>query len=106
LDLAFRGFTADACLLPAEQPIARLVQDVHHSLNGEPVRHYCALALTDARFYALYSDTQVTCYGPDGDGAHGIDESVSLASLHRVTRTLALAIANWCGLEPIATPHR
>ena len=74
--------------------------------HDEPVRPYCALALTDARFYALYSDTQVTCYGPDGDGAHGIDESVSLASLHRVTRTLALAIANWCGLEPIAKPHR
>jgi acetylornithine deacetylase len=106
LDLVFRGFTADACLMPPEQPIARLVQEVHLSLNDEPVRPYCALALTDARFYALYSDTQVTCYGPDGDGAHGIDESVSLASLHRVTRTLALAIANWCGLEPIAKPHR
>ena len=102
LDLAFRGFMADACLLPPEQPIARLVQDVHQGLHGELVRHYTALALTDARFYALYSDTEVTCYGPDGDGAHGIDESVGLASLHRVTRTLALTIAGWCGVEPIS----
>jgi acetylornithine deacetylase len=102
LAVEFRGFMADACLLPPERPIARLVQDIHHGLNGEAVRHYTALALTDARFYALYSDTQVTCYGPDGDSAHGIDESVGLASLHRVTRTLALSIADWCGVEKIA----
>ena len=102
LDVAFRGFMADACLMPPEQPIARLVQEVHRQLVGEPVAHYTATALTDARFYALHGKTQVTCYGPDGDLAHGIDESVGLASLHRVTRTLTLAIADWCGLEPLS----
>ena len=44
-------------------------------------------------------DAQATCYGPDSDNIHGIDESVGLASLHEVTRVLALTIADWCGVE-------
>ena len=65
------------------------------------MRHYAAAGLTDARFYALYQDSQATCYGPDADNIHGIDESVSLDSLHDVTRVLALTIATWCGVEPV-----
>ncbi len=63
------------------------------------MRHYAAPGLTDARFYTLYQGTQATCYGPDSDNIHGIDESVGLDSLHQVTRVLALTIAQWSGVE-------
>jgi acetylornithine deacetylase len=33
---------------------------------------------------------------------HGFDERVSLASLKRITTTMTLFIAEWCGLERIA----
>jgi acetylornithine deacetylase len=40
-------------------------------------------------------------YGPYSENIHGIDERVSLSSLKRVTGSVALFIAHWCGLEEI-----
>ncbi len=98
-DVEFKGFMADGCTFPADQDISRLVAVTHTDLSGEPLRHYAATGLTDARFYRLYQDTQATCYGPDSDNIHGIDESVGLDSLRHVTRVIALTIATWCGVE-------
>ncbi|HET6182840.1 MAG TPA: ArgE/DapE family deacylase [Acetobacteraceae bacterium] len=95
----FKGFMADGCTFPPDQPIARLVSRLHAEETGSKLRYYAATGLTDARFYALYQGTQATCYGPDSDNIHGIDESVGLESLRQVTRVLALAIAEWCGVE-------
>jgi acetylornithine deacetylase len=47
----------------------------------------------------LEQGTPVAVFGPDATEIHGIDESVGLASMHGVTRTIALAIAEWCGVE-------
>ncbi|MCW3476166.1 ArgE/DapE family deacylase [Limobrevibacterium gyesilva] len=95
----FKGFMADGCTFPADQPISRAVAACHRDVTSQELRHYAAAGLTDARFYTLYQGTQATCYGPDSDNIHGVDESVGLASLHDVTRVLALTIAGWCGLE-------
>ena len=38
--------------------------------------------------------------GPVSHDIHAFDERVSLTSLQRVTGTIALLVANWCGLEP------
>jgi acetylornithine deacetylase len=95
----FEGFMADGCVFPAEQAISRLVSARHREETGSELRHYAAAGLTDARFYVLYRGTEATCYGPDSENIHGIDESVGLASLHTVTRVLALTIAEWCGAE-------
>ncbi len=97
----FKGFMADGCVFPADQPISRAITAHHRDVTGEALRHYAAAGLTDARFYALYQDTQATCYGPDSENIHGIDESVGLASLHETTKVLALTIAGWCGLETV-----
>jgi acetylornithine deacetylase len=98
----FQGFMADGCTFPADQPISRAASACHSAIFGETLRQYAAPALTDARFYTLYQGTQATCYGPDSENIHGIDESVGLASLHGVTKALALLVAGWCGVEAIA----
>ena len=95
----FKGFMADGCVMPAEQAISQAVLASHDQVFGTPLRQQAATALTDARFYRLYQNTEATCYGPDSDAAHGIDESVGLASLHGVTKALALLVAGWCGVE-------
>ena len=51
--------------------------------------------------YALYNKIPVLCYGPASRNVHGYDEAVSLASLQRITGTIALFLADWCGVEPI-----
>ena len=38
-------------------------------------------------------------YGPVSKDIHGFDERVELDSLRRITKTIALYIAEWCGLE-------
>lgn len=95
----FKGFIADGCVFPPEQAISRLVAAQHLAETGSVLPHYAAKGLTDARHYVLYQGTEATCYGPDSDNIHSIDESVGLASLHDVTRVLALTVAAWCGVE-------
>ena len=90
---------ADGCVFPATQPISHLVAAQHEAVYGEPLRHYAAAGLTDARHYVLSGSAQATCYGPDAQNIHGIDESVGLACVVRTTKVLALTIAGWCGLE-------
>ena len=97
--VSFAGFLADGCTFPADQAISRTVDAAHRRITGEPVRHYAGTGLTDARHYVLHGGTEATCYGPDADGIHGIDESVGLDSMHDVTRVLAVTVARWCGLE-------
>ena len=99
----FKGFMADGCVFPADQAISRAVAAAHREVTGEELRHYAAPGLTDARFYVLYQDTEATCYGPDFDSIHGIDESVGLQSVADVTAALALTIAGWCGLESVGS---
>ncbi len=101
LAVEFKGFMADGCLFPADQPLSRLVCDAHREIVGGDLRHWAVPALTDARFYALYGGAQATCYGAEADLIHGIDESVGLASVHDTTRVLALVMAEWCGVERV-----
>jgi acetylornithine deacetylase len=54
---------------------------------------------TDARFFGLYADIPALVYGPTADSIHGFDEKVDLESVRRVTQTMALFVAEWCGLE-------
>jgi len=56
-------------------------------------------ATTDARFPGLYAATPALVYGPKADAIHGFNERVELESVRRVTQSIALFIAGWCGLE-------
>jgi acetylornithine deacetylase len=101
IKLEFKGFMADGCVFPADQPISLAVAACHAEVFGDALRHYNAAGLTDARHYVLYQGTQATCYGPDSENIHGVDESVGLDSLYGVTQALALTIAGWCGVEKV-----
>ncbi len=97
--VTFQGFMADGCTFPATQKISQAISACHTAAFGDDLRQYASSGLTDARFYTLYQGTEATCYGPIGDAIHGIDESVELASVHGVTKALALLVAGWCGVE-------
>ena len=100
--LEFKGFMAEGCTFDPAWPIMRALDAVHREIRGgAPARHLVNAGLTDARFWPLYQGTHATCYGPEAERIHGIDESVSLASMHDVTRVLALTLAGWCGVETV-----
>jgi len=100
----FKGFMADGAVFPPDQPLSQALVAAHRDITGADLSRHTTTALTDARFYPLYQGTQATCYGAEADGIHGIDESVSLESMHETTRVLALLVAGWCGLEKKARP--
>jgi len=98
----FRGFMADPCAFDMEADICRLARRAYAEASGGALRDYPATGLTDGRFFALYQSTPVACFGPEAAEIHGIDESVSLESMHSITRSIALLMAEWCGVERAA----
>jgi acetylornithine deacetylase len=99
LSLSWGGFMADPCVFDIDAPIVALARECYAEVTGGSLRSYPATGLTDGRFFSLYQGTPVAVFGPEADSIHGIDESVSLSSMHAITRTLALTIAAWCGTE-------
>ena len=97
--LEFKGFMADPCVFDMASPIVVMAKRNFTEVSGTTLRDYPATGLTDGRFFALYQHTPVACFGPDAQDIHGIDESVGLDSMHDITKTIALCIAEWCGVE-------
>ncbi|HUG62411.1 MAG TPA: ArgE/DapE family deacylase [Methylomirabilota bacterium] len=97
--ISYRGFHAEPCVMDPSGAMMEALARVHLDVTGDPVRLLASTATTDARFFALYGDTPVTCYGPVGGGYHGVDEWVSIDSMIEVAAVLAVFMARWCGVE-------
>ena len=104
--IIFRGFQAEGCTLDPDHPMLEALDAAHRSIFGTPAPKLAQTCTTDVRNFVLYGDTPATCYGPEAERIHGIDESVSLDSMAKVTAVLALFMADWCGLEPIADQNQ
>lgn len=97
--LEFKGFMADACVFPKDTAISALAQRSYTEATGGTLRDYPATGLTDGRHFVLYQGTPCAVFGPDAQDIHGIDESVGVESIHGITRSIALTMAEWCGVE-------
>lgn len=95
------GFNAEGYYLEpgsaAEEALAR----AHEAAFGEELQSFMTAGYLDARVYSLYNKIPTLCYGPISGNIHGFDEWVSLASVKSITKSMALFIADWCGVEPI-----
>ena len=98
LKLEFRGFMAEPCRFDQQAEIVTLCRRAWADATGGSLRDYAAPALTDGRHFVARG-TPTAVFGPDAQDIHGIDESVGVESIHGCTRTIALAMAEWCGLE-------
>ncbi|MBC7434172.1 MAG: ArgE/DapE family deacylase, partial [Rubritepida sp.] len=98
VQLEFKGFMADPCVFDLESDIIRLARRAYADATGGALRDYPATGLTDGRHF-LTRGTPTAVFGPDAQDIHGIDESVGVESIHGCTRAIALAMAEWCGLE-------
>lgn len=97
--VTFNGFQAEGYVLEEGSEAEAVLARAHQAATGSALESFTALAYLDARVYALFDQIPTLCYGPIGENLHGFDERVSLASLRRVTTTIALFIAEWCGVE-------
>ncbi|WP_245420774.1 MULTISPECIES: ArgE/DapE family deacylase [Mesorhizobium] len=76
-----------------------ILRRAHAKITGTNMREVVTSASSDARYFNLYQDTWGVNYGPTVEKAHGFDERVDLESVKRVTKTMALFLAEWCGLS-------
>ncbi|MGA9573980.1 MAG: ArgE/DapE family deacylase [Lysobacterales bacterium] len=105
-EIIYNGFLAEGyCLADDERPETRVaintLENAHHAVTGEALQQAAITATTDARFPGLYSGTPALVYGPAADAIHGFNERVDLESVRRVTQSITLFIAGWCGLEKV-----
>jgi acetylornithine deacetylase len=63
------------------------------------LQSYVMACYLDAAVFSVHGRIPALVYGPIAENIHGIDERVSLSSLKRVTKALALFAADWCGIQ-------
>jgi acetylornithine deacetylase len=80
-------------------PAGQVLQEAHRLAHGSEMNSYVMTCYLDAALFAVHADMPALVYGPVSENIHGIDERVSLSSLRRVTKTIALFAAGWCGVE-------
>jgi len=100
-EVNYAGFQSEGCIVDTEHPAVTVLSESHLKVAGERPELFVSAATTDVRTFQLYGSIPATCYGPEASNIHGIDESVSIKSMNRVSAVLALFIARWCGVEKI-----
>jgi acetylornithine deacetylase len=100
--VTFNGFHVEGYELEPGSDAEAVLARAHESATRRKLESFMTPAYLDTRVYALYDRVPALCYGPISQNIHGFDERVSVASLQRITGAIALFIAEWCGLEPVA----
>ncbi|SCZ12058.1 ArgE/DapE family deacylase [Microvirga guangxiensis] len=83
-----------------------VLAEAHAEVNAPgtaPLTAYVMACYLDAAVYAVHAGIPSLVYGPIAENIHAIDERVSLPSLLRVTKAIALFAASWCGVRPLET---
>jgi acetylornithine deacetylase len=94
--IRYHGFVAEGWDIGSDEPVVRAVMDAVSAETGEPAETGPLLGAADARFFRD-AGIPAVYYGPSGEGQHGPDEWVDLASVDRVARVLARTALAWCG---------
>lgn len=102
--VSFNGFRAEGYVLEPGSSAEQVLADAHQAATGKELQSFMTAGYLDTRVYALYDQIPALCYGPVSRNIHGFDECVSLASVKRITGTIALFIAAWCRTEPATAP--
>ena len=100
-EVEFNGFFAEGYVLEEGSQAEQTLGRAHAASYGKSLESFVTPGYLDGRVFVLYDDCPCLVYGPYSENIHGFDERVSLSSVKRVTGTIALFIAEWCGLESI-----
>ncbi|MEM0990600.1 MAG: ArgE/DapE family deacylase [Pseudomonadota bacterium] len=100
-NVTFNGFFTRGYVQEEGTDAEATLAAAYTSVTGTPLARHPSTAYLDGRVFSLYADMPTLVFGPHSENIHGFDERLSLGSLKRVTKTIALFIADWCGVEPI-----
>jgi acetylornithine deacetylase len=101
-EIVYHGFEAEGYVLAGAE-VAEAALGRAHALAfaGKPLEGVASTATTDARFFGLYANIPALVYGPKAESIHGFDERVDLESVRRITQSITLFLADWCGVAPV-----
>lgn len=95
------GFFSDGYILEPGSEAEAVLARSHEHVTGGPLGEIVMPGYTDCRVYGLFADTPSLMYGPRAERLHAVDERVSLSSLRETTKTIALFVAEWCGVRAL-----
>ncbi len=95
------GLRAWGYVLPKTEAESVLERAHATAFDGAALERQTGTGTTDARALGQVGDTPALVYGPRAEHIHGFDERVELDSVRRITQSIALFMAQWCGLEPL-----
>lgn len=98
-EVVWSGFLSPGFELAGAEESEAVLSAAYRSVYGRTLEDIAFTALTDTRFYGLDYGIPALCFGARVEAMHGFNERVELESLQKVTKTLALFIAGWCGVE-------
>jgi acetylornithine deacetylase len=98
-ELVWSGFQADPSVCEPGSAAEAALAAVHERVFGKPLEDRMSTAVNDTRYYAVDYGIPALCYGPYGVGPHAFDERVDLDSVRKTTLSIALFVAQWCGLR-------
>ncbi len=98
-EVVWSGFLSPGFELTGAEEGEAVLATAYGAVYGGALEESASTALTDTRFYGLDYGIPALCFGAKAESIHGFNERVELESLKKVTKTLALFIAGWCGVE-------
>jgi acetylornithine deacetylase len=88
--------------VPVDSPLVNTVVNAHTLVSGTAAPLEAATYGADMRHFVLFADTPCVMYGAgDVSLAHYPDESIGIEDVMTATKTIAVAIANWCGVVSV-----
>jgi acetylornithine deacetylase len=97
-DVAFVGYDARAAEIEADHPIVETVAACFEQVTGRAPEISGRQGAADTRFL-IGAGIPTAIFGPGSTAQmHANDEWVSVRDLHDATKTIALAVAAWCGV--------
>jgi len=99
VELVWSGFQADPAVCEPGSAAEAALAEVHARVFDKPLDVRLSTAVNDTRYYTVDYGIPALCYGPYGIGPHAFDERVDLDSVRKTTLSIAMFVAQWCGLR-------
>jgi acetylornithine deacetylase len=97
------GFYSEGYSLDEGSDAEGVLSRSHRRAFGADLESFTTPGYLDGRVFVLYGGMPAMVYGPISEAIHGVDERVHIDSVRKITTSIALFIAEWCGLEPADT---
>ncbi|WP_411731780.1 ArgE/DapE family deacylase [Paeniglutamicibacter sp.] len=93
------GFFSEGYVLEEGSTAELVLERCHQDVFDTPLETFTTPGYLDGRVFTLYGNMPTLVYGPISEAIHGFDERVNIESVRQITKSIALFIAEWCGVS-------